>query len=90
MVVNRWSAVTVDCLDLERVATFWSSLLELPPGPTDPGWVYLGTRGEAQPRLVFQPVWMISVTGRSSSSAKSTPTVSTCSPHSSTMSFASG
>ena len=55
-VVNRWSAVTVDCLDVERVSTFWSSLLDRSPGPTDPGWVYLGTRGEAQPRLVFQPV----------------------------------
>ena len=53
---NRWAAVTVDCLDVNLVATFWSSLLDRPPGPSDPGWVYLGARGEPQPRLVFQPV----------------------------------
>ena len=35
---------------------FWSSLLDRAPGPTEPGWAYLGTRDEAQPRLVFQPV----------------------------------
>ncbi len=56
VVGNRWSAVTVDCLDVQRVATFWSSLLDRPPGPTEDGWAYLGTRGDAQPRLVFQPV----------------------------------
>jgi predicted enzyme related to lactoylglutathione lyase len=56
VVVNRWTAVTVDCLDVDRVAAFWSSLLDRSPGPTEPGWVYLGTPGEAQPRLVFQPV----------------------------------
>ena len=26
------------------------------PGPSEPGWVYLGRRNDAQPRLVFQPV----------------------------------
>jgi predicted enzyme related to lactoylglutathione lyase len=56
VVVNRWTAVTVDCLDVDRVATFWSSLLDRPLGPGEPGWVYVGTRGEAQPRVVFQPV----------------------------------
>lgn len=53
---NFWSGVTIDCLDPERVARFWSSLLGREPGPSQEGWVYLGERGEPQPRLVFQPV----------------------------------
>ena len=51
-----WSAVTVDCLDPVRVATFWSALLGRAAGPSPDGWVYLGERGDPQPRLVFQPV----------------------------------
>jgi predicted enzyme related to lactoylglutathione lyase len=51
-----WSGVTIDCLDPERVARFWSALLGREPGPSQEGWVYLGERGDAQPRLVFQPV----------------------------------
>ncbi|MEV1011952.1 VOC family protein [Streptomyces sp. NPDC049881] len=54
--MNRWVGVTVDCLDVERVARFWSALLDRPRGPSRPGWVYLGSVGDAQPRLVFQPV----------------------------------
>jgi len=53
---NVWSGLTIDCLDPERVAHFWSELLGRPPGPSEFGWVYLGQRGDAQPRLVFQPV----------------------------------
>lgn len=53
---NVWSAVTIDCLDPDRVAQFWSALLQRQPGPTQGGWVYLGERGDPQPRLVFQPV----------------------------------
>ena len=53
---NAWSGVTIDCLDPERVARFWSALLGREPGPSQDGWVYLGHRGDAQPRLVFQPV----------------------------------
>lgn len=52
----RWVGVTVDCLDVERVAGFWSALLDRPAGPSRPGWVYLGTPEDPQPRLVFQPV----------------------------------
>jgi Glyoxalase-like domain len=48
--------VTIDCLDPERVAQFWSILLQRQPGPSESGWVYLGERGDPQPRLVFQPV----------------------------------
>ncbi|MFF1834467.1 VOC family protein [Streptomyces sp. NPDC058231] len=53
---NHWVGVTVDCVDLERVSGFWSTLLNRPPGPSRPGWVYLGHHGDPQPRLVFQRV----------------------------------
>jgi predicted enzyme related to lactoylglutathione lyase len=53
---NQWDAVTIDCVDVERVAAFWSVLLDRRRGPSPPGWVYLGHRGDPQPRLVFQPV----------------------------------
>jgi predicted enzyme related to lactoylglutathione lyase len=55
-VANVWSSVTIDCLDPQRVARFWSTLLGRPPGLSQHGWVYLGERGDPQPRLVFQPV----------------------------------
>ncbi|MGL5849794.1 MAG: VOC family protein [Phycicoccus sp.] len=48
--------MTVDCLDPQRVARFWCELLGREEGPTEPGWVYLGERGDVVPRLVFQPV----------------------------------
>jgi predicted enzyme related to lactoylglutathione lyase len=51
-----WSGVTIDCLDPERVAQFWSELLQRQRGASQSGWVYLGERGDPQPRLVFQPV----------------------------------
>lgn len=41
---NRWAGVTIDCVDVERVAGFWSVLLDRPQGPTRAGWVYLGGR----------------------------------------------
>ncbi|RKN45029.1 VOC family protein [Streptomyces hoynatensis] len=53
---NRWAGVTVDCLDVERMARFWGTLLDRRPGPSEPGWIYLGHRDDPQPRLVFQPV----------------------------------
>jgi hypothetical protein len=53
---NVWSGVTIDCLDPDRVARFWSALLGREPGPSRDGWVYLGERGDPRPRLVFQPV----------------------------------
>jgi predicted enzyme related to lactoylglutathione lyase len=52
---NHWGGVTVDSIDVERVA-FWSVLLDRQRGPSQHGWVYLGHRGDPQPRLVFQPV----------------------------------
>lgn len=51
-----WSGVTIDCLDVELVAEFWSELLGRERGPSQEGWVYLGCRGDGLPRLVFQPV----------------------------------
>jgi hypothetical protein len=53
---NVWSGVTIDCLDPERVARFWSALLGREAGPSQEGWVHLGKRSDPQPRLVFQPV----------------------------------
>lgn len=53
---NLWSSVTIDCVDPQRVARFWSALLGREQGPSQAGWVYLGERGDPQPRLVFQPV----------------------------------
>ncbi|MEC3952960.1 VOC family protein [Nocardia sp. CDC153] len=53
---NRWSGVTIDCIDVKRVASFWSALLDRPEGPSEPGWIYLGHRDDPLPRLVFQPV----------------------------------
>ncbi len=53
---NRWSGVTIDCLDPRRLARFWSALLGREEGPTEPGWVYLGHRDDVLPRLVFRPV----------------------------------
>ena len=55
--MNRasWSGVTIDCLDPVRVGTFWSGLLDREPSAAMPGWVRLGTHGEA-PVLNFQPV----------------------------------
>ncbi|MFF2554770.1 VOC family protein [Nocardia sp. NPDC058058] len=41
---------------MERVAGFWSALLDRERGPSEPGWVYLGLPGDQLPRLVFQPV----------------------------------
>lgn len=51
-----WTGVTIDCLDPQRLSRFWGTLLGREPGPTEPGWVYLGERGDALPRLIFQPV----------------------------------
>lgn len=53
---NVWCGVTIDCLEPERVARFWSALLGREPGPSRDGWVYLGERGDPLSRLVFQPV----------------------------------
>ena len=51
-----WFGVTVDCLDSPRVARFSISLLGREAQSSVHGWVYLGRRGDPEPRLVFQPV----------------------------------
>ncbi|MFD9367371.1 VOC family protein [Streptomyces sp. NPDC060020] len=53
---NRWIGMTIDRVDVARVAGFWGALLDLPQLPSRPGWVYLGQTGGPQPRLNFQPV----------------------------------
>jgi glyoxalase superfamily protein len=55
-VAYKWSGVTFDCVDPNRVARFWSILLGREPGPSEQGWVYLGQPDDLLPRLVFQPV----------------------------------
>jgi Glyoxalase-like domain len=50
------SAITIDCLDPARLAAFWGSLLGRAEAPSLPGWRQLGDRGDAAPRINFQPV----------------------------------
>jgi len=50
------SAITIDCLDPGRLAAFWGALLGRLESPSLPGWRQLGRRGEAAPRINFQPV----------------------------------
>jgi predicted enzyme related to lactoylglutathione lyase len=55
---GSWVGLTVDCADPDLLGTFWGSLLGLPVGADDdlPGWVRLGTVGDLQPVINFQPV----------------------------------
>ncbi len=52
----RLAAVTLDCVDVERVAGFWSALLERELREPLPGWRRLGPLTEGGPVLTFQPV----------------------------------
>jgi predicted enzyme related to lactoylglutathione lyase len=49
------SGITVDCIDPDRVADFWASLLGLTDQDPLPGWRQLGATDRC-PRLTFQPV----------------------------------
>jgi predicted enzyme related to lactoylglutathione lyase len=51
-----WSGVTIDCTDPIRLAAFWGTLLGLPSSEPLPGWVRLGSLGQATPAINFQPV----------------------------------
>jgi predicted enzyme related to lactoylglutathione lyase len=52
-----WSAVTVDCLEPQRVAGFWSQLLDLPMRTIGlPGWLRIGPTVPGGPAITFQPV----------------------------------
>ena len=55
---NRWYGVTVDCVDPERLATFWSALLGRPRSNEmeGEGWATVGSRDDGQPRITFQRV----------------------------------
>jgi predicted enzyme related to lactoylglutathione lyase len=55
---NRWVGITVDCADPERLAAFWSALLDRPVSKEhdEPGWATVGSRFDEQPRLTFQAV----------------------------------
>lgn len=53
----RWAAVTVDCVEPERVAAFYAELLGTEPRPVGrPGWLRVGPLREGAPALTFQPV----------------------------------
>ncbi len=56
---NRWSAVTIDCLDPVRMSTFWAALLGIPVSSEfgdNPNWATVGSRSGQSPRLSFQRV----------------------------------
>jgi predicted enzyme related to lactoylglutathione lyase len=54
----HWYSVTVDCVDPERMATFWGALLrrERSAEMDGEGWATVGSRDDAQPRITFQRV----------------------------------
>ena len=55
----EWAGVTIDCLDPEASAAFWSALLDrpaLPVGPDRAGWYRLGPVVQGGPVINFQPV----------------------------------
>ena len=57
--VNRWSGVTIDCVDPARMSRFWGQLLGVEPTNehgNDAGWATVGSRLGPTPRLTFQRV----------------------------------
>lgn len=53
---NRLVSVTIDCVDPQRLASFWATLLEMAPDPDPlPGWVVIRGDGGIT-RVNFQPV----------------------------------
>jgi predicted enzyme related to lactoylglutathione lyase len=55
---NRWTGITIDCVDPSRLAMFWSMLLDRPISEehSEPGWATVGSRRDDLPRLTFQHV----------------------------------
>jgi predicted enzyme related to lactoylglutathione lyase len=51
-----WSAVTIDCLDPARLASFWGALLGWSERPTLPGWRRLAGDDQEPLHLNLQPV----------------------------------
>ena len=50
------SGITVDCVDPGRLSVFWGALLGRGEVASLPGWRQIGARGDAEPRINFQPV----------------------------------
>ena len=55
---NRWTAITIDCVDPAGLASFWSALLHRPVSYEHDGLrgATVGSRMDDQPRLTFQAV----------------------------------
>ncbi len=54
-----WAGVTIDCRDPERIAGFWSALLDAPARPAGverESWYRIGPVVSGGPVLNFQPV----------------------------------
>ncbi len=54
----RWTGLTIDCADPDRLAQFWSQLLHRPRSTemAGEGWASVGSRHDGVPRLTFQRV----------------------------------
>jgi predicted enzyme related to lactoylglutathione lyase len=50
--------IVIDCIDVERVAHFWSAVLDWPLQRTERGDVWMSATGgyDARPFIVFEPV----------------------------------
>ncbi|MEO6606768.1 MAG: VOC family protein [Aeromicrobium sp.] len=55
---NELSSITIDCVDPNLLAQFWSALLDIPitDEHVDSGWATVGSRNDVLPRLTFQRV----------------------------------
>jgi predicted enzyme related to lactoylglutathione lyase len=56
MVSLRLHEITIDCVDVSRVGTFWAALLGGDLFEPMPGWLRLPPATEGAPMLNFQPV----------------------------------
>jgi predicted enzyme related to lactoylglutathione lyase len=56
MVSFRLHEITIDCLDVPRVAGFWAALLGGQPSEPLPGWLRLPPSTAGGPMVNFQPV----------------------------------
>lgn len=56
MAAGYWHGITIDCRDVQDVASFWSTLLGRPVVDHLPGWRKLDDDSGSAPRIAFQPV----------------------------------
>ncbi|WP_323805800.1 VOC family protein [Mycolicibacterium sphagni] len=49
---TRWSGLTIDCVDPDRLAAFWGALLDRDIERGLPGWVELKSQND-RPRINF-------------------------------------